>query len=714
MSNLPLVNVTALVNDQQGRPCAGAVVKMRLCSPDKYQGLVVPREVTGVTDAAGRCVLRVFPNALGYEGSVYDVHISFPGSGEGVCGRHAAPGPIRPIRQKVFVPNNDCNLMDIMDLSPREPLPAGTLIPGEVAGYAAQAADSAAAAKSHAEAASSILALAQSGVDRAEAAKEAALAAESNAVAQARRAKQLVDGVDETICNFRTSVTTQVEKTAALLVADATRCIREQEAVSLSAIELRSGEALHEISGTAAATRGEAVEAIRNSGLNAVHAVEDARDEALEDLRETGAQFEEDFLTLTERAESAAKRAGCSAAGAANSATKACACAERAETAAQGLERYRDDALDAARRAETAGACAKADAQRAEAAADGVEANARAAVDAATISQKNARAAAASAALAKNAADAALEAKTAVAADRAVVENIANDAKGALLDAAATIISDEIKEAAAGKATADANAARDAAIQAKQGAETARDGADAARQQAETARAGAESARDAAAASRDAAAQSALNAAAKAEEAATVVLNLDDGIEAATPRPFWDGTKLGFRNTKGSIEIPAVDVRGETGEKGDAATIAVGNVTALEPGATPVVENVGDAHAAVFNFSIPRGEQGGSATVTVGGVESLAPGTQPEVINTGTARDAVLTFKIPKGDKGDTPELTADYSAGEADKAFSAAGAKNLHAEAERAMRRANEAAALASSAMGAFSPATLFLANIY
>ena len=322
MSNLPLVDVSAQVNDQQGRPCAGAVVKMRLCSPDKYQGLIVPREVIASTDANGHCVLRVFPNALGYEGSVYDVHISFPGAGAGVCGRNTVPAPMRSIRQKVYVPNEDCNLMDIMDLSPREPLPAGSLIPDEVAGYAAQAANSAAAARSHAEAATSSLAQTGTYVAQAEAAKDAAQVAESSAATQAKRAKRLVDSVDETICNFETSVTQRVEKTAGLLTADATRCIREQEAVSLAAIEQRSGEALDEISQTASSARTEALEVVRNAEQNAVHAVEDARDGALDDLREVGGQFEEDFLALTERAEGAAKKAGCSAAGAANSAAK--------------------------------------------------------------------------------------------------------------------------------------------------------------------------------------------------------------------------------------------------------------------------------------------------------------------------------------------------------------------------------------------------------
>ena len=60
-----------------------------------------------------------------------------------------------------------------------------------------------------------------------------------------------------------------------------------------------------------------------------------------------------------------------------------------------------------------------------------------------------------------------------------------------------------------------------------------------------------------------------------------------------------------------------MDVRGERGE---AATITVGAVTALAPDAMPIVENVGDEHAAVLNFGIPQGKPGkpGLAAGTIG------------------------------------------------------------------------------------------------
>lgn len=49
---------------------------------------------------------------------------------------------------------------------------------------------------------------------------------------------------------------------------------------------------------------------------------------------------------------------------------------------------------------------------------------------------------------------------------------------------------------------------------------------------------------------------------------------------------------------------------GPQGPAGTAATIAVGTVTASDPGSTPTVTNSGTASAAVLDFVLPRGEQG--------------------------------------------------------------------------------------------------------
>lgn len=479
MDKLPLVDVTARIHDQQARPCAGAVIRMRLCSPDKYQGLVVPREVSGTTDADGCCVLRVFPNALGYEGSVYDVHISFPASGAGGCGAATGPGPLRTIRQKVFVPNADCNLMDILDLTPREPLPAGSLLPEELAGYAAQAGSAATAAGQHVAAAASSATRAEGLAAQAEAAAKAAGAAEDSAAEQAQRAQHLVDSVDERICHFEITVTQCVEETARRLAADAARCVRQQESVSLAAIEERSGEVLDEISRVGSETRSEVLAAVNDAARNAMHGVEDARDTALEELREVGAQFEEDFLSLTERAEGAAKKAGCAAAAAANSAARACECARQAEQAAADADKTREDVLEAARQAGNAAECARSDAQRAEAAADSAQKSAGHAAGSALSAQKAAQAAEASAEDANLAAAQAVAAQQAAAADRAYVAGVAADVEQAVRDVAVDMLTPQVVSEAVERATQEAEdhaaaAARSAATAADSATESTR------------------------------------------------------------------------------------------------------------------------------------------------------------------------------------------------------------------------------------------------
>jgi Collagen triple helix repeat (20 copies) len=107
---------------------------------------------------------------------------------------------------------------------------------------------------------------------------------------------------------------------------------------------------------------------------------------------------------------------------------------------------------------------------------------------------------------------------------------------------------------------------------------------------------------------------------------------------------------------------------GSQGPAGAAATIAVGTVTPLAAGATPTVSNAGTSSAATFNFGIPAGaagatgptgsagatgptgSAGAAATISVGTVTALAPGATPTVSNTGTASAAVLAFGIPASD----------------------------------------------------------------
>ena len=530
MSNLPLVNVTARINDQQGRPVAGAVVRMRLCAPEKYQGLVVPREASQVTDAAGLAVLRVFPNALGYEGSEYDVHITFPGSGTGVCGAADRLPVLRPIRAHAVVPNSDCNLFDILNLPPYEQRGAGAVLPEEVAGYAAAAANSANAAKSSAAAAAGSTAAVQAAAEAAKAAQTAAEGFAEESELHVHRVRELASEVDARICEWVETGTAQVEKVAQRLLTDARQCIAQDKADALNAIEQRAGEALAEATERLTAARTEAVLAVNEAKATAVHAVEDARDTARDELAEMAGQYEEDFLLLAERAESAAKRAGCASASAANSATKACECATRAETAAREAVQAKDEAADAARRAETAAQCVKADAQRAEAAADSAQKSADHAEGSALAAQKAAAAADASAEDANLAAKQAIAAQQAAAADRDYVAGAAADVEQAIKDAAVDMLTPQVVGEAIDKATAEAREHAEAAAESAREADTA---ATEAARQANLAKQRADRAENAAQDAEDSARAADCAARRATDKAEAIMAQMVDGVTAS-------------------------------------------------------------------------------------------------------------------------------------------------------------------------------------
>ena len=110
-----------------------------------------------------------------------------------------------------------------------------------------------------------------------------------------------------------------------------------------------------------------------------------------------------------------------------------------------------------------------------------------------------------------------------------------------------------------------------------------------------------------------------------------------------------------------------VNLAGAVGKQGDpgiAATIEVGTVTALDPGQTPTVVNVGTSTAATFNFGLvsgakgdtgaqgPQGNPGNAASVNVGVVNTGAPGSSASVVNSGSTSAAIFNFTIPRGDVG--------------------------------------------------------------
>ena len=84
-------------------------------------------------------------------------------------------------------------------------------------------------------------------------------------------------------------------------------------------------------------------------------------------------------------------------------------------------------------------------------------------------------------------------------------------------------------------------------------------------------------------------------------------------------------------------------------DKGDAATIEIGNVSTGTPGTDVIVTNRGTNTDAIFDFTIPQGEKGETGTVSVGDVVTGEAGTDASVVNSGTSTDAVLDFTIPRG-----------------------------------------------------------------
>ena len=99
-------------------------------------------------------------------------------------------------------------------------------------------------------------------------------------------------------------------------------------------------------------------------------------------------------------------------------------------------------------------------------------------------------------------------------------------------------------------------------------------------------------------------------------------------------------------NPEGNATFLSV-ANGEKGDKGDAATIAIGTV---QSGVTPAVTNTGSNTDAIFNFTFPKGDDGNAATVQVGTVSS---GASASVTNRGTSSAAIFDFVLPKGDQGD-------------------------------------------------------------
>lgn len=73
--SLPTAAITVRAYGADGSPLAGARVAAQLSRAELYEGFVVPTQVKSVTDANGVCVLDLWPNGLGTQGSYYALRI---------------------------------------------------------------------------------------------------------------------------------------------------------------------------------------------------------------------------------------------------------------------------------------------------------------------------------------------------------------------------------------------------------------------------------------------------------------------------------------------------------------------------------------------------------------------------------------------------------------------------------------------------------------
>lgn len=77
---------------------------------------------------------------------------------------------------------------------------------------------------------------------------------------------------------------------------------------------------------------------------------------------------------------------------------------------------------------------------------------------------------------------------------------------------------------------------------------------------------------------------------------------------------------------------------------------------ALEPGATPTVENVGDDFNAILQVGLPKAPE-----INIGSTTTIGEGNKAKVTNSGTKYAPVLNFEFPKGDTGSGLKILGFY-----------------------------------------------------
>ena len=89
--------------------------------------------------------------------------------------------------------------------------------------------------------------------------------------------------------------------------------------------------------------------------------------------------------------------------------------------------------------------------------------------------------------------------------------------------------------------------------------------------------------------------------------------------------------------------VDVVEVAG-AGPQGPSGTIAVGDVTTVNPDQPPDVTNSGTNTDAIFDFDLPR-----APDVSIGTVTTVEPTDPATVTDVGTDGDVVLDFELPRG-----------------------------------------------------------------
>lgn len=440
---VPTIPVTCRASDQNGNPIVEGRFVAKLDREEIYEGFVVPEEIEGFTNDQGICVLNLWPNALGVNGSGYRVRAWNPDTGKLFLDGIAV------------VPNAPCNLDQIITLEPypeidaaQQALIASQAALAEVVSRANAAAVSAAAALISEQAADADRVLAEA--HRIAAADSAASAAYS---ANRIDLGALDAAVSTSQANAQLTADDVVATTSILGQTEALRdqAVGAKEAAEAAQTASEQAQAASESAASASSlSAGNSQGFASNAQASAVAALDS---QTAAGLSETAAIAAKQAAELAQAAAEAAQTAAQTAAGTAHS--NALATAADVVTSTNLAGAVAQDAIDAA------------------AAKSGAQAQATAAQNSALAADASAVAALASKNAAAASALAASGSATAAATSAGTASSEADDAVTARLAAEAAKTA---AETAAGTATAQAIAAelaKDDAVDAKEAAELA-------------------------------------------------------------------------------------------------------------------------------------------------------------------------------------------------------------------------------------------------